>query len=81
MSEPRSGIQVSKKQSVSSPLTRKYSILCGDRASDRHGSNSVSEGQCLNNHSSYHSQAVLLAQFSLHVHKGGLKPYSFHFCS
>ena len=30
---------------------------------------------------SMHPQAVLLAQFSLYVHKGGLKPDSFHFIS
>ena len=30
-------------------------------------------------HSSNHPQKVLLAQFSLYVHKGGLKPNSFHF--
>ena len=29
--------------------------------------------------SSYHPQEVLLAQFSLYVHKGGIKPDSFHF--
>ena len=28
--------------------------------------------------SSHHPQLVLLAQFSLYVHKSGLKPYSFH---
>ena len=28
---------------------------------------------------SHHPQEVLRAQFSLHVHKGGLKPHSFHF--
>ena len=28
-----------------------------------------------------HPQEVLLAQFSLYVHKGGLKPDSFHFKS
>ena len=28
---------------------------------------------------SHHLQEVLLAQFSLYVHKGGLKPDSFHF--
>ena len=39
-------------------------------------SNPVSGGQC---HSSHHPQKVLLAQFSLYVHKGGLKPDSFHF--
>ena len=31
------------------------------------------------NQSSHHPQEVLLAQFSLYVHKGGLKPDSFHF--
>ena len=30
--------------------------------------------------SSHHPQEVLLPQFSLYVHKGGLKPDSFHFC-
>ena len=29
--------------------------------------------------SSHHPQEVLLAQFSLYVHKGDLKPDSFHF--
>ena len=29
--------------------------------------------------SSHHPQEVLLAQFSLYVHKSGLKPDSFHF--
>ena len=28
--------------------------------------------------SSHHPQEVLLSQFSLYVHKGGLKPHSFH---
>ena len=54
--EPRSGILVSKKQTVSSPLTRKDPMLWGASltersevecsASDRQGSNSVSGGQC-----------------------------------
>ena len=30
-------------------------------------------------HSSHHPHDVLLAQLSLYVHKGGLKPHSFHF--
>ena len=36
--------------------------------------------QCLNGDSvsSHHPHEVLLAQFSLYVHKGGLKPDSFH---
>ena len=34
---------------------------------------------CANTSDIHHPQEVLLAQFSLYVHKGGLKPYSFHF--
>ena len=34
--------------------------------------------QLLGTKSSHHPQEVLLAQFSLYVHKGGLKPDSFH---
>ena len=30
-------------------------------------------------HSSHHPQEVFLTQFSLYVHKGSLKPHSFHF--
>ena len=30
-------------------------------------------------HSYHHPQEVLLAQFSLYVNKGGLKPHLFHF--
>ena len=30
-------------------------------------------------HSSHHPQELLLAQFSLYMHKSGLKPDSFHF--
>ena len=32
----------------------------------------------MSSQSSHHPQEVLLAQFSLYVHKGGLKPDSFH---
>ena len=49
---------------------------------------SASDLQCLifeycvwravSSHSSHHPQEVLLAQFSLFVHKSGLKPDSFH---
>ena len=49
-------------------------------ASDRQGSNF---GSCVwrtvSSQSSLHPQEVLLAQFSLYVHKGGLKADSFHF--
>ena len=46
--------------------------------SDRHGS--IFEScvwRTVSSHSSHHPQKVLLAQFSLYVHKGGLKPDSF----
>ena len=33
--EPHTGLQVSKKQNVSSPATRKYSILCGASVTER----------------------------------------------
>ena len=33
----------------------------------------------MSSQSSHQPQEVLLAQFSLYVHKGGLKPDSFHF--
>ena len=49
-------------------------------ASDRHGSNFEScVWRAVSSHSSHHPQEVILAQFSLYVHKGGLKPHSFHF--
>ena len=49
-------------------------------ASDRQGSNFEScVWRAVSSQSSHHPQEVLLAQFSLYVHKGGLKPDSFHF--
>ena len=33
----------------------------------------------MSSNSSHHPQEVLLVRFSLHVHKGDLNPYSFHF--
>ena len=54
---------------------RDREVACS--ASDRQGSNFES---CVwRAVSSHHPQEVLLAQFSLCVHKGGLKPDSFHF--
>ena len=35
----------------------------------------------VSSHSSHHLQEILPAQFSLYVHKGGLKPDSFYFIS
>ena len=49
-------------------------------ASDRQGSNFEScVWRTVSSQSFHHPQEVLLAQFSLYVHKGGLKPDSFHF--
>ena len=48
--------------------------------SDRQGSNFEScVWRTVSSQSSHHPQKVLLVQFSLYVHKGGLKPDSFHF--
>ena len=53
-------------------------VVCS--ASDRQGSNLEScVWRTVSSQSSHHPQEVLLAQFSLYVHKGGLKPDSFHF--
>ena len=47
-------------------------------ATDRQGSNFEScVWRTVSSQSSHHPQEVLLAQFSLYVHKGGLKPDSF----
>ena len=49
-------------------------------ASDRQGSTFEScVWRTVSSQSSHHPQEVLLAQFSLYVHKGGLKPDSFHY--
>ena len=57
---------------------RDREVACS--ASDRQGSNFEScVRKTVSSHSSHHPQEVLLAQFSLHVLKGGLKPDSFHF--
>ena len=58
---------------------RDREVACS--ASDRQGSNFEScVWRTVSSQSSHHPQEVLLAQFSLFVHKGGLKPDSFHFC-
>ena len=57
---------------------RDREVACS--ASDRQGSNFDScVWRTVSSQSSHHPQEVLLAQFSLYVHKGGLKPDSFHF--
>ena len=51
-------------------------------ASDRQGSNFESwVWRTVSSQSSHQPQEVVLAQFSLYVPKGGLKPDSFHFIS
>ena len=57
---------------------RDREVACS--SSDRQGSNFEScVWRTVSSQSSHHPQEVLLAQFSLYVHKGGLKPDSFHF--
>ena len=52
----------------------------GSSASDRQGSNlKFCVWRAVSSRSPHHPQEALLAQFSLHVHKGGLKPHSFHY--
>ena len=62
---------------------RDREVACS--ASDRQGSNFEScVWRTVSSQSSHHSQEVLLVQFSLYVHKGGLSPIhfiSFHFTS
>ena len=57
---------------------RDREVACS--ASDRQGSNfECCVWRTVSPQSSHHPQEVLLAQFSLYVHNGGLKPDSFHF--
>ena len=57
---------------------RDREVVCS--ASDRQGSNFEScVWRTVPSQSSHYPQEVILAQFSLYVHKGGLKPDSFHF--
>ena len=67
------------KVSIAGSL-RDREVACS--ASDHQGSNFEScVWRTVSSQSSHHPQEVLLAQFSLYVHKGGLKPDSFHFIS
>ena len=57
---------------------RDREVACS--ASDCQGLNFEScVWRTVSSQSSHHPQEVFLGQFSLYVHKGGLKPYSFHF--
>ena len=59
---------------------RDREVACS--ASDRQGSNFEScVWRTVSSQSSHHPREVLLAQFSLYVHKGGLKPDSFDLIS
>ena len=59
---------------------RDREVACS--ASDRQGSNFEScIWRTVSSQSSHHPQEVFLAQSSLYVHKGGLKPDLFHFIS
>ena len=59
---------------------RDREVACS--ASDRQGPNFAScVWRTVSSQSSHHPQEVLLAQFSLYVHKGCLKPDSCHFIS
>ena len=80
------GLKETKKMFFSHPRVkvsivgslRDREVTCS--ASDRQGSNFEScVWWAVSSQSSHHPQEVLLAQFSLYVHKGGLKPDSFHF--
>ena len=65
------------KVSIAGSL-RDREVACS--ASDRQGSNFEScVWRTVSSQSSHHPQGVLLAQFSLYVHKVGLKPDSFNF--
>ena len=56
---------------------RDLEVACS--ASDRQGSNLEScVWMTVSSNSSHHPQEVLLVQFNLYVHKGGLNPDSFH---
>ena len=74
---PSIGKTLSREVSIVGSL-RDREVACS--ASDRQGSNFEScVWRTVSSQSSHHPQEVLLAQFSLYVHKGGLKPDSFHF--
>ena len=65
------------KVSIAGSL-RDREVACS--ASDRQGSNfEFCVWRTVSFQSSHNPEEVLLAQFSLYAHKGGLKPDSFHF--
>ena len=59
---------------------REREVACS--ASDPQGLNFEScVWRAVSSHASHHPQVVILGQFSLYVHKSGLKPDPFHFFS
>ena len=59
-------------------ILRDREVACS--ASDCQGTNfEFCVWRTVSSQSSHHPQEVLLVQFSLYVHKGGLKPDSFHY--
>ena len=64
------------KHTCVTAILRDREVACS--ASDRSNFESC-VWRAVSSHSSHHPQEVLLAQFSLYVHKSGLKPDSFHF--
>ena len=81
-------IQVSKKQKCFFPAHSWRFNVEGTSwpwpcsVSDRQVTNfELCVWRAVSSHSSHHPQEVHLAQFSLRVHNGGLKPYSFYFTS
>ena len=74
-------------KNVSSPSTCESVLSLRDRdvacsASDRQGSAFEScVWRTVSSRSSHHPQEVVLVQFSLYMHKGGIKPDSFYFSS
>ena len=76
--EPHSGLQVSKKQNISSPLARKNIYIVG-RLCDREVACSVLYRQgsnfescvwrAVSSHSPHHPQEIPLVQFSLYVRR------------
>ena len=80
--KPNFGLQVSEKQNISYPLTRKKNNILGSLRVREVGC-SASDRLCMVvSVISFIStpQEVLLAHFSLYLHKGGLEPHSFPFC-
>ena len=60
---------------------RDREVACSPSELQGLNSNPVSRGRCHLTYLTMHPREVFMAQFSLYVHKSGLKPDSFHFIS